>query len=169
MGPRLAKYIHQCVYNLWHKYDIDQSPGKLMPRHLFGRLLLVITGLVLSITAIAPPCTVEQPGDVRIDVWNEESLSTRCWCAPTALSACPWPAGWIPQADPGRGGREDLQGLGSYMKDTPRVVVSLINVSGNKHFVIGRWCGREYSDYQRDRRDAGPGLAGLSTFAARTM
>ena len=91
-----------------------------MPRHLFGRLLLVITGLVLSITAIAAP-SPSNPGDVlRIDVWNEESLSREVLVRPDGLISLPMAGEVDTTADPGPGGREDLKALGNYIRKTPR-------------------------------------------------
>ena len=140
-----------------------------MPRDLFGRLLLVITGLVLSITTIAAPYTVN-PGDVlRIDVWNEESLSREVLVRPDGLISLPM-AGEVDttKQTPAQVAEKISKALGNYMKDTPRVVVSLINVSGNKLFVIGKVVrpGEYMITSETDVMQALALAGGLNAFAA---
>ncbi len=110
-----------------------------MSNQLFKRVLLSLAGLVLSVSAFSAPYFVN-PGDIlRIDVWNEESLSREVLVRPDGIISLPM-SGEIDttNSSPSQVGDKIAQALSKYMKDTPRVVVSLIDVPGNKIFVIGK-------------------------------
>jgi polysaccharide export outer membrane protein len=110
-----------------------------MPSKYFSRLLFAFAGLVLSATAFSAPYLVN-PGDLlRIDVWNEDSLSREMLVRPDGIISLPM-AGEVDttKQTPAQVGDKIAQALGDYMKDLPQVVVSLVNVSGNKIFVIGK-------------------------------
>ncbi|MCB1679477.1 MAG: polysaccharide biosynthesis/export family protein [Halioglobus sp.] len=80
------------------------------------------------------------PGDVlKIDVWNEDSLSSKVLVRPDGRISLPM-AGEIDtsKSTPMEVGDKIARALGAYMKDIPQVVVSLVEVSGNKIYVIGK-------------------------------
>lgn len=95
--------------------------------------------LFLPVSASSTPYFVN-PGDVlRIDVWNEESLSREVLVRPDGIISLPM-AGEVDTTrnTPSQVGAKVAKALGAFMKDTPRVVVSLIDVGGNKISVIGK-------------------------------
>jgi polysaccharide export outer membrane protein len=95
--------------------------------------------LVFSFSVFCAPYLVN-PGDVlRIDVWNEESLSREVLVRPDGMISLPM-AGEIKttNSSPSQVSDKISEALAQYMKDAPRVVVSLIAVPGNKIFVIGK-------------------------------
>jgi polysaccharide biosynthesis/export protein len=103
------------------------------------RFILVAGGMVCSLTAFSASYNVN-PGDLlRIDVWNEESLSREVLVRPDGIISLPM-AGEIDTSEtpPALVADKISNALAKYMKDKPRVVVSLVNVSGNKIYVIGK-------------------------------
>lgn len=101
-----------------------------------------VVSLVLAVFSVPALCATYfiNPGDVlRIDVWNEESLSREVLVRPDGFISLPM-AGDIDTTDssPSQVGDKISEALNKYMKDAPRVVVSLIDVPGNKIFVIGK-------------------------------
>ncbi|KAA1189969.1 polysaccharide export protein [Pseudohalioglobus sediminis] len=105
-----------------------------------SRLILIALGLSLySSISISDSYTVN-PGDLlRIDVWNEESLSREVLVRPDGIVSLPM-AGEVDTTNttPSVVADKISKALGKYMKDKPRVVVSLVNVNGNKIYVIGK-------------------------------
>ena len=112
-----------------------------------SRLVITRAGVwfVLAILSIAvlpvhsSPYSVN-PGDVlRIDVWNEESLSREVLVRPDGIISLPI-VGDIntTNSSPSQVADKISQALSEYMKDAPRVVVSLVDVTGNKISVIGK-------------------------------
>lgn len=104
-----------------------------------SRLVTVLIGVFLSIGVHSAPYWVN-PGDLlRIDVWNEDTLSREVLVRPDGIISLPM-AGEIDtsSSSPSEVGNKIAEALGQYMKDTPRVVVSLIDVTGNKIYVIGK-------------------------------
>jgi len=110
-----------------------------MSYHVAKRAVLSLFLVLFSLPVICAPYLVN-PGDVlRIDVWNEESLSREVMVRPDGFISLPM-AGEIDTSNstPTQVGEKISQALASYMKDAPRVVVSLVDVPGNKIFVIGK-------------------------------
>lgn len=105
----------------------------------FGRTLILAFCLLMSLEAFSETYTIN-PGDlVRIDVWNEDSLSREILVTPDGMISLPM-AGEINTkglSSP-KVAEKISKALGKYMKDTPRVVVSIVNVNGNKVYVIGK-------------------------------
>ena len=105
------------------------------------RVFLSLTGLILLLSASAYSASYSiNPGDVlRIDVWNEDSLGREVLVRPDGFISLPM-VGEIDttNSSPAQVGDKIARALGEYMKDTPRVVVSLIDGTGNKIFVIGK-------------------------------
>lgn len=123
----------------------------------------------IAATSYADPYTVN-PGDVlRIDVWNEESLSREVLVRPDGLISLPM-AGDIDTSSkaPSEVAEQISGALGQYMKDTPRVVVSLASVGGNKIYVIGKVVrpGEYVVTSDTDVMQALALAGGLNTFAA---
>ena len=110
-----------------------------MSHHAVSRTLASLVLVMFSIPALCAPYLVN-PGDVlRIDVWNEESLSRDVLVRPDGIISLPM-AGEIETNNnsPSQVGDKISKALSQYMKDAPRVVVSLVDVPGNKIFVIGK-------------------------------
>jgi polysaccharide biosynthesis/export protein len=110
-----------------------------MSYQFVSRRVLPFILVLFSIPALCAPYLVN-PGDVlRIDVWNEESLSREILVRPDGIISLPM-AGEIETANssPSQVAEKISQALAGYMKDAPRVVVSLVDVPGNKIFVIGK-------------------------------
>jgi polysaccharide export outer membrane protein len=103
------------------------------------RLIVLSAGVLLSICAYSAPYLVN-PGDLlRINVWNDDALSGDVLVLPDGIISVPM-VGDIDTSSstPSEVGNKITQALGLYMKDTPRVVVSLINATGNKIYVVGK-------------------------------
>jgi polysaccharide export outer membrane protein len=110
-----------------------------MSRQILSRVAVLLAGLIVAGSALAASYLVN-PGDLlRIDVWNEESLSREVLVRPDGIISLPM-AGEVDTANstPSEVGDKIAQALGNYMKDKPRVVVSLVDVTGNKISVIGK-------------------------------
>ncbi|MEM6484487.1 MAG: polysaccharide biosynthesis/export family protein [Pseudomonadota bacterium] len=107
---------------------------------------LVVAAFCLLIS-LAPARAVSQPasylvnpGDrLQIDVWNEESLSRNVLVRPDGIISLPM-AGDIPTSGlaPGAVAVRIADALGDFMKDRPRVVVSLVEAAGNQIYVLGK-------------------------------
>jgi len=141
-----------------------------MSRTIIRRVLL-LTGftLLLSVSAYSASYSVN-PGDVlRIDVWNEDSLSREVLVRPDGIISLPM-AGEIDTTgnSPSQVGDKIAKAFGEYMKDTPQVVVSLIDVTGNKIFVIGKVArpGEYKITSETDVMQALALAGGLNAFAA---
>ncbi|NQX87053.1 MAG: polysaccharide biosynthesis/export family protein [Halioglobus sp.] len=101
--------------------------------------LIALFLAILSGSVFSAPYTVN-PGDIlRVDVWNEEDLSREILVRPDGVISLPM-AGEIDTSNhsPSEVANEISKGLAKYMKDAPQVVVSLVDVPGNKIFVIGK-------------------------------
>jgi len=110
-----------------------------MPNHNAKRVLVSLVAFVFSVAAYCAPYFIN-PGDIlRIDVWNEDSLSREVLVRPDGIISLPM-TGEIDtnNSSPAQVGDKIAKALGKYMKDAPRVVVSLMDVTGNKIFVIGK-------------------------------
>lgn len=127
-------------------------------------------GLVFTLSSIASPYRVN-PGDLlRIDVWNEDSLSQEVLVRPDGKISLPM-AGEIDTraATPEEVAEKISAALQKYMKDTPRVVVSLASVDGNKIYVIGKVVrpGEYVISSETDVMQALALAGGLNAFAAQ--
>lgn len=110
-----------------------------MPDHCISRAVALCALVFISIPALCAPYVIN-PGDVlRVDVWNEESLSREVLVRPDGMISLPM-AGEIATTKSTSAEVADKisKALSQYMKDPPRVVVSLVDAPGNKIFVIGK-------------------------------
>jgi polysaccharide export outer membrane protein len=110
-----------------------------MSYRIVSQAVVSLVLLACCISVSAAPYMVN-PGDVlRIDVWNEESLSREVLVRPDGFISLPM-AGEIEtnNQSPSQVADKISSALSKYMKDAPRVVVSLVDVPGNKIFVIGK-------------------------------
>jgi polysaccharide export outer membrane protein len=140
----------------------------MLNRFVNGALVL-FAAFIYSVSAFSAPYLVN-PGDLlRIDVWNEDSLSREVLVRPDGIISLPM-AGEIDtsRSSPSQVSEKIAQALGQYMKDTPRVVVSLIDVPGNKIFVIGKVArpGEYKITSDTDVMQALALAGGLNSFAA---
>ena len=142
-----------------------------MSHHIIRRILLSFTGLIclFSIAAHSAPYAVN-PGDMlRIDVWNEESLSRDVLVRPDGVISLPM-AGEIDTSgsSPTKVGDDIAEALGKYMRDTPQVLVSLLQVTGHKIYVLGKVVrpGEYIITSETDIMQALALAGGLNTFAA---
>ena len=130
---------------------------------------LSFAGLLVSAAAFSTPSTIN-PGDVlRIDVWNESTLGGEVLVRPDGVISLPM-AGEIDTVNntTTQVATKVAQALGKYMKDPPRVVVSLVNPKGNKIYVIGK-VGKPGEYLITSDTDVMQALAlagGLNSFAA---
>ena len=129
----------------------------------------LLLSLLLTPLALAAPYTIN-PGDVlTIDVWNEASLAREVLVRPDGLISLPM-AGEIDTGGqtPEQVGEMISTALGNFMKDTPRVTVSVQAINGNKIYVIGK-VQRPGEYVLTSNTDVMQALAlagGLNTFAA---
>lgn len=80
------------------------------------------------------------PGDIlRVDVWNEELLSREVLVGPDGKIGLPI-AGEVNTAKrtTAQVAQSITEALSTYMKSVPQVVVSLMQTTGNKVYVIGK-------------------------------
>jgi polysaccharide export outer membrane protein len=142
-----------------------------MSHRIIRRILISFTSLLVlfSIFAYSASYTVN-PGDLlRIDVWNEDNLNREVLVRPDGMISLPM-VGEIDTTDnsPSQVSEKVARALGNFMKDTPQVVVSLIDASGNKIFVIGKVVrsGEFKITSETDVMQALALAGGLNTFAA---
>lgn len=110
-----------------------------MSYRIVSRVVALFMFIVVSLPVVSAPYTIN-PGDVlRIDVWNEENLSREVLVRPDGFIGLPM-AGEIETNNrtPSQVADKISKALSQYMRDAPRVVVSLVDVPGNKIFVIGK-------------------------------
>ena len=133
-------------------------------------MLVIMAQLILAQQVFAEPSYKLNPGDVlRIDVWNEESLTRELVVSPDGYISFPL-AGEIKL-----GGKTSIDGstnlaeaLGKYLKDTPTVTISVLQFAGNKISVLGK-VNRPGEFPMTGPSDIMQALAmagGLNTFAA---
>ncbi|MEH6584466.1 MAG: polysaccharide biosynthesis/export family protein [Halioglobus sp.] len=106
---------------------------------LYGWIVCLLAGAICSQLAFSASYAIN-PGDrLQVDVWNEETLSREVLVRPDGIISLPI-AGEIDtnKASPSQVADRISKALDKYMKDAPRVVVSLISVDGNKIYVIGK-------------------------------
>ena len=141
-----------------------------MDSKLLTRILSMTAGLMLCTSFAYADAYTVNPGDLlRIDVWNEESLSREVLVRPDGMISLPM-AGEIDTSNntPSVVADKISSALSKYMKDKPRVVVSLANVSGNKIYVIGKVAkpGEYVVTSDTDVMQALALAGGLNAFAA---
>jgi polysaccharide export outer membrane protein len=110
-----------------------------MFQRTYGQLTVMLAGVFLSFYAYSAPYLVN-PGDLlRINVWNDETLSGDVLVLRDGVISLPF-GGEIDtsSSSPSEVGNKITQVLGQYLKSPPRVVVSLIDVAGNKIHVLGK-------------------------------
>ena len=135
----------------------------------YQRMLLALLLVLASATASADSYRVN-PGDLlRIDVWNEESLAREALVRPDGMIALPM-AGEIDTTGrtPAQVGEEIAEALSRFLKDEPRVVVSLLEARGNKIYVLGKVArpGEYVINSETDVMQALALAGGLNSFAA---
>jgi polysaccharide export outer membrane protein len=134
-----------------------------------GRLIVLLAGVFLSFYAYSAPYLVN-PGDLlRINVWSDEELSGDVLVLPDGIISLPM-VGDIDtgSSSPSEVGYRITQTLGLYMKHPPRVVVSVIDVAGNKIHVVGKVLrpGEFKMTSETDVMQALALAGGLNTYAA---
>ncbi len=104
------------------------------------RVAFCLSLLTLAQLAAAQPSYKLNPGDkLLVDVWNEETLTREVAVLPDGYVSYPL-AGNVKFG--GRTAAEAAdalaEALGKYLKDTPTVTVSILELSGNKIYVLGK-------------------------------
>lgn len=112
--------------------------------HRFTRRAIRLACLALAASLQSPTLLAAtylvNPGDIlRVDVWNEDSLSSEVRVRPDGAISLPM-AGEIDtsQSTPEQVAQAISTALMEFMKDEPRVVVSVLEATGNRVFVIGK-------------------------------
>ena len=103
---------------------------------VFVSLVLIVCGQA----AFAQPSYKLNPGDVlHIDVWNEETLTREITVLPDGFISFPL-AGTVKLGGltTVEAGEALADALGKYLKDEPTVTVSVLQLAGNKIYVIGK-------------------------------
>ncbi len=117
-----------------------------MNKNAFKYAQLIVSAFCLVVSfatteAVGQPASyLVNPGDrLQIDVWNEESLSRNVLVRPDGVISLPM-AGDIPTTGlaPEAVAIRIADALGDFMKDRPRVVVSLVEAAGNQIYVLGK-------------------------------
>lgn len=134
-------------------------------RTAFCLLLLVFAQL-----SLAQPSYKINPGDVlRVDVWNEESLSRELVVLPDGYISFPL-AGSVKAGGltPVKVETALAEALNKYLKDKPTVTISVLELRGNKIFVLGKVnkAGEFPINRPTDVMQALAMAGGLNTFAA---
>ena len=150
------------INKLWKK--IMKNINSSLPA-----ILLAVT-MIMSQAVLAEPSYKINSGDIlRIDVWNEESLTREIAVSPDGYIS-------FPLAGSLKVGGQTVEvaeqavsdALGKYIKDTPTVTVALQQLLGNKIYVLGKV--NRPGEYPINRpTDVMQALAisgGLNTFAA---
>jgi polysaccharide export outer membrane protein len=146
---------------------MKRSVLKLAQRIVNGACLLISFA---SAEAFSQPASyLVNPGDrLQIDVWNEESLSRNVLVRPDGIISLPM-AGDIPTTGlaPAAVAMRVAEALGEFMKDRPRVVVSLVEAAGNQIYVLGKVDkpGRFHISANTDVMQALALAGGLNSFA----
>jgi polysaccharide export outer membrane protein len=147
----------------------DRSGTALRGASRVLRLLLTAACCaVLPVAAQVESYRVNPGDELRIDVWNEESLSRKVLVRPDGIISLPI-AGEIDTRGraPAAVAEAVADALGEFMKDRPRVVVSLIEARGNQIYVLGKVDkpGRFLINAETDVMQALALAGGLNSFA----
>lgn len=148
-------------------YILDTTMQRL--KCLFRQLVALIV-LVYSSSLIAEPAYKINPGDVlRVDIWNEESLTREVVVRPDGYISFPLAGDVLVGGDTTVAAEGMLaQALGKFLKDSPTVTVAVFQLSGNKIYILGKV--NRPGEYPINRpTDVMQALAiagGLNTFAA---
>ena len=121
---------------------------------------------------VANPSYKINPGDIlRIDVWNEESLTREIAVSPDGYISFPL-AGSLKMGGNTVTDNEAAlsEALGKYLKDKPTVTVTVQQLLGNKIYVIGKVNrpGEYPINRPTDVMQALSVAGGLNTFAAES-
>lgn len=131
-------------------------------------LAMAVACAVLPVAAQVESYRVNPGDELRIDVWNEESLSRKVLVRPDGIISLPI-AGEIDTRgrSPSSVAEAVADALGEFMKDRPRVVVSLIEARGNQIYVLGKVDkpGRFLIHAETDVMQALALAGGLNSFA----
>ena len=108
--------------------------------NVFSRLLLGLMVIGITQLSAAQPSYRLNPGDVlQISVWNEETLTREIVVLPDGFISFPL-AGNVKVG--GYTSEEAsaalAEALGKYLKDAPTVTVSVLQLAGNKIYVLGK-------------------------------
>ncbi|MEO1082250.1 MAG: polysaccharide biosynthesis/export family protein [Pseudomonadota bacterium] len=116
------------------------KPDRINGASLSWWLFALALGLTASVAGAQTAAYRVNPGDsLKIDVWNEESLSRRVLVRPDGIISLPM-AGEIDTSGqtPAAVADRVAEALSEFMKDRPRVVVSLAEAGGNQIYVLGK-------------------------------
>ena len=134
------------------------------------RALICTSILILANLAFAEPSYKINPGDIlRIDVWNEESLTREVAVPPDGYISFPLAGAVLVGGQTVFAAEAAIsEALGKFLKDTPTVTVAVQQLLGNKIYVLGKV--NRPGEYPINRpTDVMQALAmggGLNTFAA---
>lgn len=116
--------------------------GIIMKKKLnvLSRMVFSLVVVLLAQTTVAQPSYKLNPGDIlQIDVWNEESLTREIVILPDGYISFPLAGnvqvGGLTSVEAGTALAE---ALGKYLKDEPTVTVAVIQLAGNKIYVLGK-------------------------------
>lgn len=146
---------------------------KIMKNREFSLRAIVLIGIMAFAQAVvANPSYKINPGDIlRIDVWNEESLTREIAVSPDGYISFPL-AGSLKMGGNTVTDNEAAlsEALGKYLKDKPTVTVTVQQLLGNKIYVIGKVNrpGEYPINRPTDVMQALSVAGGLNTFAAES-
>lgn len=134
------------------------------------RVVFSVLLICLAPLAAAQSAYLLNPGDaIRIDVWNEESLSREMLILPDGKISFPL-AGELQFGGLSVAAAEKAlaEALSKYLKDMPTVTVSVMELRGNKIYVLGKVNrpGEFPINRPTDVMQALAMAGGLNTFAA---
>lgn len=115
--------------------DSNMKNSKCLGRFVIGLMLVA-----LSQASLAGPSYKVNPGDIlRIDVWNEKSLTREMVVRPDGYISFPL----VGELEVGGSSTAEAEkalagALGKYLKDVPSVTVGVQQLLGNKIYVLGK-------------------------------
>lgn len=137
---------------------------------LSARVFIGIAIMAFAQLLAAAPSYKINPGDIlRIDVWNEEALSREIAVSPDGYISFPLAGSVLVGGKTAPAAEVALaEALAKFLKDIPTVNVSVLQLLGNKIFILGKV--NRPGEYPINRpTDVMQALAmggGLNTFAA---
>lgn len=113
---------------------------KYIDINYIGKHLLAIAVLLCTTAAWAEPSYKLNPGDaLRIDIWNEESLTRDVVVRPDGYISFPLAGDVKVGGNTTVAAEQSLaDALGKFLKDTPTVTVAVLQLGGNKIYVLGK-------------------------------